>query len=47
MDISPLAGKPATPDVLVNVPDLITAYYTNRPDPTHAGQQVSFGTSGH
>ncbi len=47
MDISPLAGKPATPDMLVNVPDLVTAYYTEIPDPTIPEQQVSFGTSGH
>jgi phosphoglucomutase len=33
--------------MLVNVPRLITAYYTGRPDPQVAGQKVSFGTSGH
>jgi len=34
MDVSLLAGKPATPDMLINVPDLVTAYYTETPDPT-------------
>jgi phosphoglucomutase len=47
MEISPLAGKPATSDMLVNVPDLVTAYYTQIPDPTIPEQRVSFGTSGH
>jgi len=31
MKISPLAGKPASWSMLVNVPKLITAYYANRP----------------
>lgn len=41
------AGKSAEPSMLVNVPRLITAYYTHRPDPTVPEQGVSFGTSGH
>jgi phosphoglucomutase len=45
--LSPLAGKPAPPSILVDVPRLITAYYTERPDPTIRSQRVSFGTSGH
>jgi phosphoglucomutase len=45
--ISPLAGKPAPADILVDVPRLVTAYYTERPDPTNREQRVSFGTSGH
>ena len=45
--LSPLAGKPAQPAMLVNVPRLITAYYSNRPDPTVQSQRVAFGTSGH
>lgn len=44
---SPLAGKPAPLELLVNIPRLITAYYTNTPDPSDPAQQVSFGTSGH
>jgi phosphoglucomutase len=47
MNVSPFAGKPAEPSMLVNVPKLITAYYTEVPDPTVPKQRVSFGTSGH
>jgi phosphoglucomutase len=47
MKISPLAGKPALPAMLVNVPRLVSAYYTGVPDPTIPAQQVAFGTSGH
>ncbi|MBD0305259.1 MAG: alpha-D-glucose phosphate-specific phosphoglucomutase [Nitrospiraceae bacterium] len=47
MKISPLAGKPANPSMLVDVPRLITAYYTKRPDPTVREHRVAFGTSGH
>ena len=45
--ISPLAGKPAPSSILVDVPKLVTAYYTGRPDPAIPAQRVSFGTSGH
>ncbi len=45
--LDPLAGRPAPPDRLVDVPRLITAYYTLKPDPGIAAQRVSFGTSGH
>lgn len=45
--ISPLAGKPAPRSLLVNVPRLLTAYFTLVPDPAIAAQRVSFGTSGH
>ena len=44
---NPLAGKPAPLDLLVNVPRLVSAYYTGRPDPSVAAQRVAFGTSGH
>lgn len=47
MKVSPYAGKPATPAMLVNVPKLVTAYYTEIPDPSVLAQRVSFGTSGH
>src|SRR5271157_4150004 len=47
MNVSPLAGKPAEASMLVNVPRLITAYYTEEPDPSVAEQRVAFGTSGH
>ena len=43
----PRAGTPAQPDDLVDVARLITAYYTEHPDPDDPAQQVSFGTSGH
>ncbi len=45
--ISPLAGKPAPPSLLVDVARLVTAYYADVPDPTVAAQRVAFGTSGH
>src|ERR1051326_332524 len=47
MKISPLAGKPAEPAQLVNVPRLVTAYYTGVPDYSVPEQRVAFGTSGH
>ena len=47
MKISPLAGKPAPPEILVNVSKLVAAYYTGVPDPSVPGQRVAFGTSGH
>jgi phosphoglucomutase len=45
--VNPLAGHPAPAAALVDVPKLITAYYSERPDPAIAAQRVSFGTSGH
>ena len=47
MKISPLAGKPAQQNILVNIPRLVSAYYTGIPDAAISGQKVSFGTSGH
>src|SRR5512142_628869 len=47
MEVSPLAGKPAEPSMLVNVPKLVTAYYSEAPDPSVPEQRVAFGTSGH
>ncbi|OHB66167.1 MAG: phosphoglucomutase, alpha-D-glucose phosphate-specific [Planctomycetes bacterium RBG_13_63_9] len=47
MSVSPFAGKPAEASMLVNVPRLITAYYTEAPDPSVPQQRVAFGTSGH
>src|SRR5262249_3653155 len=46
-EISPLAGKPAPPSILVNVARFIYAYYKRRPDPSVPAQRVVFGTSGH
>ncbi len=45
--ISPLAGKPATPAMLVDIPALIAAYFSNVPDASMPEQRVAFGTSGH
>jgi phosphoglucomutase len=47
MEVSPVAGQPAQPSNLVNIPRLVTAYFEERPDPGLAEQRVSFGTSGH
>src|SRR6186997_1224188 len=41
------AGTPAQPSDLVDVPHLVTSYYTGVPDPENVDQQVAFGTSGH
>ncbi|MGH3559877.1 MAG: phosphoglucomutase, alpha-D-glucose phosphate-specific, partial [Mycobacterium sp.] len=43
----PRAGQPAQPEDLVDLPQLVTAYYSQEPDPDDADQQVAFGTSGH
>jgi phosphoglucomutase len=45
--ISPLAGKIAPVAMRVDIPRLITAYYSERPNPAVRTQRVSFGTSGH
>jgi phosphoglucomutase len=47
MSISPLAGKPASASLLLNVPRALTAYYTLVPDESEQAQKVKFGTSGH
>jgi phosphoglucomutase len=45
--IDPLAGQPAPASRLANIPRLITAYYSLKPDPGVAAERVAFGTSGH
>ena len=45
--INPLAGKLAPQSSLINVAKLVTAYYSNVPDPAVPAQRVAFGTSGH
>jgi len=45
--VHPLAGKPVPDEMIPNIPQLVSAYYTHHPDPDDPGQQVSFGTSGH
>jgi len=47
MSVHPLAGKPAPFETLINVPRLISAYYTHQPDPGNPAHRVAFGTSGH
>jgi phosphoglucomutase len=47
MAVSPLAGKPAPRELLIDVAQLEREYYARRPDPADPAQQVSFGTSGH
>ena len=47
MSIHPLAGKPAPPSMLVNVAELVSAYYTLQPDMAQPAEHVAFGTSGH
>jgi len=47
MSLHPMAGKPATQDMLINVARLIADYYSFVPSVEIAQQRVSFGTSGH
>ncbi|MEU4162054.1 phosphoglucomutase (alpha-D-glucose-1,6-bisphosphate-dependent) [Actinoplanes sp. NPDC026670] len=47
MSVHPRAGLPAEPSELIDVPQVISRYYTEHPDPAEAGQRVAFGTSGH
>ena len=47
MKVSPFAGKPVEASMLANIPRLLTAYYTESPDPSVPDQRVAFGTSGH
>jgi phosphoglucomutase len=47
MPTHPLAGQRAPAAALANIPRLITAYFSERPDPGNPAQRVAFGTSGH
>ena len=47
MKVRPHAGKLAEASMLVNVPRLVTAYYTEQPEASVPEQRVAFGTSGH
>ena len=47
MSVHELAGKPAPRSILANIPRLISAYYTHKPDVSDPAQRVAFGTSGH
>jgi len=47
MPINPMAGKPATPDMLIDLDQLQRDYYQRKPDAADPTQRVIFGTSGH
>ena len=47
MELNKFAGKPAPIELLINVPRLLSTYYTSQPDAQNAAQSVAFGTSGH
>ncbi|MCF8095593.1 MAG: hypothetical protein K9J79_09575 [Desulfobacteraceae bacterium] len=47
MAVHELAGKKAPAEMRINVSRLVSAYYTDRPDPRDPAQRVAFGTSGH
>jgi phosphoglucomutase len=47
MSVHELAGMQASQELLVNVPRLVSAYYTHKPDPDNPAHRVAFGTSGH
>jgi phosphoglucomutase len=47
MKLHELAGKPAPRSILTNIPRLISAYYTHKPDASNPAERVAFGTSGH
>ncbi|NDV24567.1 phosphoglucomutase (alpha-D-glucose-1,6-bisphosphate-dependent) [Desulfovibrio sp. JC022] len=47
MALSKLAGQPAPAEILENIPRLVSAYYTVKPDPSVDSHLVAFGTSGH
>jgi len=47
MSVSQLAGKKAPKEILVNVADLVSSYYTLKPDLSNITNKVAFGTSGH
>ncbi|MBN2448838.1 MAG: alpha-D-glucose phosphate-specific phosphoglucomutase [Lentisphaeria bacterium] len=47
MSSSPYAGRPVPPELIEDIPRLVSAYFTEHPDPGVPEQAVSFGTSGH
>jgi phosphoglucomutase len=47
MPRAPLAGQPAPRELLANIPRLVSAYYTEQPNPDDPLERVAFGTSGH
>ncbi|MEM8862451.1 MAG: phosphoglucomutase (alpha-D-glucose-1,6-bisphosphate-dependent) [Chloroflexota bacterium] len=47
MSLHPLAGQPVPPELVPNIPRLMSAYYTRKADLTNPAQRIAFGTSGH
>ncbi len=47
MSVNPRAGTPAEAQDLIDVPRVVSRYYTEHPDPSVVGERVAFGTSGH
>lgn len=47
MAMHPLAGKPVPRELLINIPRLVSSYYTLKPDGNIPAERISFGTSGH
>ena len=47
MSKHPLAGQPVPDEMLINIPRLISAYYSEQPNPENPDELVAFGTSGH
>lgn len=47
MTMHPLAGKPVPRELLINIPRLVSSYYTLKPDGNIPAEKISFGTSGH
>jgi len=47
MSTNPRAGQPASKEDLVDIPALVSAYYSLKPDASIMGERVTFGTSGH
>ncbi len=47
MSLHPYAGKLAPKEMLINVPEYISAYYMKEPSVENSTERVSFGTSGH
>ncbi|MDB4917804.1 MAG: phosphoglucomutase, alpha-D-glucose phosphate-specific [Gemmatimonadetes bacterium] len=47
MKVNPRAGQQPRQSDLANIPRLVSAYFSERPNPENRAQRVSFGTSGH
>ena len=47
MSLHPLAGQAVPDEMLINIPRLVSAYYSEQPNPENPDERVAFGTSGH